>query len=195
MLRTGLLLLVLGLTWALPLAAADAPPSRDAQRGALLTVLDAPHPQVDAFHLRRMGPEIGTLLVEFATMPRPASAQDHQRRLRSLAWLQYLPSAQSRAVLLEVWRARDSDVATRRVALRALAAGFGAEALPLVREALTDRNLWIREAAAFAAGDIDDRRVQGIVADALEREPELAVRDALMASLQAVARRERARQN
>lgn len=193
MLRSGLLLL--GVMLALPTWAADTPPSREAQRGALVTVLDAPHPQVDGFHLRRIGPDVGALLVEFATQPRPTSVQDQQRRLRALAWLQHLPSPQSRAVLLETWRARESDVPTRRVALRALAAGFGVEALPLVREALTDRNVWIREAAAFAAGDIDDRRVQAIVADALEREPELTVRDALMASLQAVARRDRGRQN
>ena len=48
---------------------------------------------------------------------------------------------------------------------------------------------------AFAAGDIDDRRVQAILSDALERESELTVRDALMASLQAVSRRERSRTN
>jgi HEAT repeat protein len=161
-------------------------PSRDAQTGALLTLLRAPHPQVDGFHLRRIGPDVNTLLVEFATAPGP----DMQIRLRALAWLEHFPSHQSRQVLLETLRASDSAVPTRRVCLRALAYAFGSEMLPVVRDHLQDRNLYIREAAAYALGDIDDRRVRDILTDHMGRERELTVRDAALASLRRVAERE-----
>lgn len=166
-------------------AEAEAPPSRDAQAGALMTLLRAPHPQVDAFHLKRIGPDINTLLVEFAT----ATHSDLQVRLRSLAWLAYFPSHQSRQVLLETLRARDAVVPAKRVCLRALATAFGAEMLPIERDYLQDRNLFVREAAAYALGDIDDRRVNEILSDHLGREPEFTVRDAALSSLRRIAAR------
>jgi HEAT repeat protein len=62
--------------------------------------------------------------------------------------------------------------------------------LPVVRDHLQDRNLYIREAAAYALGDIDDRRVRDILTDHMGRERELTVRDAALASLRRVAERE-----
>ncbi len=166
-------------------ASVEAPPSRDAQAGALMTLLRAPHPQVDAFHLKRIGPDVNTLLVEFTT----ATHSDMQVRLRSMAWLAYFPSHQTRQVLLETLRARDAVVPARRVCLRALATAFGSEMLPIVRDHLQDRNLFVREAAAYALGDIDDRRVHEILSDHLAREPELTVRDAALSSLRRIAAR------
>lgn len=161
-------------------------PSRDAQTGALLTLLRAPHPQVDGFHLRRIGPDVNTILVEFAT----AAGSDMQTRLRALAWLQHFPSHTSRQVLLETLRASEAPVPTKRVCLRALAFAFGAEMLPTVRDHLQDRNLYVREAAAYALGDIDDRRVRDILTDHMVRERELTVRDAALASLRKLAERD-----
>lgn len=164
-------------------------PSREAQTGALMSLLHAPHPEIDGFHLRRIGPDVAALLVEFATDPRAVA----QVRLRSLAWMQYFPSHQTRMVLMEVLRARESNVPSRRVVLRALAVAFGAEMLPTVRDHLLDPNLWVREAAAYALGDIDDRRVRDILIDHMERERDLTVKDAALASLRRIATRDAAR--
>lgn len=156
---------------------ADQP--RHVQAGALMTLLKAPHPQIQGPALKRIGPDVPALLVEFAT----SHDQPSQVRLRALAWLQWFPSSQSRAVLLEMLRAREVDVPTLRVCIRALAVGFGAEMLPIVREFLEHKDVHVREAAAHALGDIDDRRVHDILVDHLEREREIAVRDAAMSAI------------
>ena len=177
------LLLCAGLATAAE--AGQEPPSRTVQIGSLEALLNAPHPQVTALQLRRVGPDVGSLLVEFATSPDATPPV----RMRALAWLQYFPSTQTKAVLLETLRARDVSVPVQRIVLRTLAAGFGTDVLELVREYLTHRNLYVREAAAYAMGDIDDSRVPGILNDSLGREPEVVVRDAISASLQRLSRR------
>ncbi len=160
-------------------------PSRAVQAGALTSLLHAPEAQISALTLRRIGPDVADLLVEYAT----AAGQDMQVRLRSLAWLQYFPGPQAKAVLLETLRAQETPVSARRVCLRALALAFGSEMVPTVRDSLQDRNVFIREAAALALGDIDDRRVPDILTDHLQREQQLAVRDAIMGSLRKLAER------
>ena len=160
-------------------------PSRAAQTSSLDMLLRAPHPQMTALQLRRIGPDVDALLVEFATAPEAGAAV----RMRALAWLQYFPTPQSKAVLLESLRARGVSVPVQRVVLRALAVGFGVDALEVVREFLHARNLYLREAAAYALGDIDDSRVPGILNDSMASEPEVAVRDAIAASLQRLSRR------
>jgi len=174
-----------------PALAAEAgrePPSRTVQVGSLETLLNAPHPRVTALQLRRIGPDVAALLVEFATAP----TSTQPVRMRALAWLQHFASPQSKAVLLEALRARDANIPVQRVVLRALASGFGVDVIDIVREYLHHGNLYIREAAAYAMGDIDDRRVPGILNDCLGREPEAAVRDAMSASLQRLGRRQAA---
>lgn len=166
-------------------ALAAEPPSRAAQTSSLEVLLQAPHPQVTALQLRRIGPDVGALLVEFATAPESSAAV----RMRALAWLQYFPTPQTKAVLLESLRARAVAVPVQRVVLRALAVGFGVDALEVEREFLHAGNLYLREAAAYALGDIDDSRVPGILNDTMASEPEAAVRDAIAASLQRLSRR------
>ena len=180
--------LVLALVvWPL-LAWADASQPRPVQAGALLGLLTAPHPQIQGPALQRIGPDVPALLVEFATSPQ----QPARVRLRALAWLQWFPSSQSKAVLLESLRARNVDVPTIRVCVRALAVGFGTEMLPVVREYLEHKDVHVRESAAFAMGDIDDRRVRDILTEHLEREKDLTVRDATMEALKKVGKREAA---
>lgn len=182
---TSLLVLLPGrLAWS------DASQPRHVQAGALMGLLQAPHPQIQGPALQRIGPDVPALLVEYAT-----SLQQPQRiRLRALGWLQWFPSSQSKAVLLEAMRARNVDTPTLRVGVRALAVGFGAEMLPVVREYLEHKNVHVREAAAYAMGDIDDRRVRDILTDHLEREKDLTVRDATMEGLRKVSARESAGQ-
>jgi len=168
-------------------AQADERPSRDAQTAALLQLLRAPHPQVDGPALARLGPDVHAILIEQAT----AAGVEVAIRQRALAWLQYFPNNSSRAVLMEALRARGASVGTVRVVLRALAIGFGVDALPVLGEHLLHKNVYIREAAAYALGDLDDRRVPAILEDQLSREGELAVRDAIEASLQRIAKRRR----
>jgi len=158
-------------------------PSRALQTGALLALLRAPHPEVRQVHLHRIGPDVNAILIEFGTSV-PGRGVEPQVRLRALSWLQHFATPATRAVLFELARDRKTDVPARRIALRGLALAFGVEALAVLRDALQDRNLYVREAAAYGLGDIDDRRVAGILGDHLQREPELAVRDAAATSLQ-----------
>lgn len=183
------LLLLFTLLCALPaVAAPDESRPRHVQAGALLTLLKAPHPQIQGPGLARIGPDVPELLVGYAT----SIDQPVQVRLRALSWLQWFPSSQSKAVLQETLRSRHVDVRTIRVCLRALAIGFGAEMLPTEREYLEHKDVQIREAAAYAIGDIDDHRVRDVLVAHLDRERDIAVRDAIMASLKRITARESA---
>lgn len=187
--RHGRRAVVLIALWLATAAAAEESKPRPVQAGALMSLLRAPHPQIQGPALARIGPDVPALLVEYAT----SIKEPHQVRLRALAWLQWFPSSQSRAVLLEMLRARDADVPTIRVCLRALAFAFGAEQLPILRAHLDHADVYVREAAAYALGDVDDRRVRDILNDHLDREREIAVRDAIVASLQRLDRGDAAR--
>lgn len=167
-------------------------PSRASQSSVLLSLLRAPHPEVSGPQLRRLGSDVAALLIEFASAEARVTSEP-QVRLRAMAWLQYFPSRASKAVLLEVFHAAQGDIAGRRVAVRALAVAFGVEALPTLRLALQSPNLYLREAAAYALGDVDDRRVRSILVDHLARETELAVRDAATVALQRGDERDRDR--
>jgi hypothetical protein len=156
---------------------ASAP--RHLQAAVVLDLLRAPHPDVDRQRLDRIGPDVAAVLVEHATSPKLESAP----RLRALGWLHLYPSASTKAVLREVIHARDPDTATLRVAVRALAKAFPLDSLPVVRAHLQHKDAYVREAAAYALGDLQDPRARDVIADLLQREPELFVRDAAMASL------------
>ncbi len=183
------LLLLITLLCAAPAwAAGDDTKPRHVQAGALMTLLKAPHPEIQGPALSRLGPDVPALLVEYAT----SIDQPVQVRLRALSWLQWFPSSQSKAVLMDVLRAKNTDVRTIRVCLRALAAGFGAEMLTTERDYLEHKNVHVREAAAWALGDIDDRRVRDVLVAHLDREADIAVRDAIMASLKRIGTREAA---
>ncbi len=183
------LLLLMTMLCALPaLAETHDDEPRTVQAGALLTLLKAPHPQIQGPALSRLGPDVPALLVEYAT----SIDQPPQVRLRALAWLQWFPTSQSKAVLLETLRAKEVDVPTTRVCLRALAMAFGPEMLPTERDYLEHKNVHVREAAAYALGDIDDRRVRDVLVAHLNRERDMTVQDAIMASLKRVSAREAA---
>lgn len=159
--------------------------SRDSQRAALMAVLEAPHPQFDAKSLRRIGPDVQSLLIEQASSTQTMSPV----RLRALGALQFFPNAASRAVLLEAIGAINQAMPVLRVALSALAAGFGVEALPVLQQHLHHSNVFIREATAYALGDLDDPRVTSLLENRVQHEPAAAVRDAMVASLQRIAKR------
>ncbi len=183
------LFLLFTLICAVPVFAAnDESKPRHVQAGALMTLLKAPHPQIQGPALTRIGPDVPELLVEYAT----SIQQPVQVRLRALSWLQWFPSPQSKAVLKSTLQASNVDVRTTRVCLRALAVGFGAEMLPTEREYLEHKDVQIREAAAYALGDIEDRRVRDVLVAHLDRERDIAVRDAIMASLKRISARESA---
>lgn len=190
----ALLTLVCWPAWpSRPLAAAErsaASQPRHVQAGAIVALLQAEHPRVDAQLLQRIGPDVQAILIEHATAPQRRSDVTPLMRQRALGWLQFYANASSRAVLLSVLRERDPTVAMQRVALRAIAIAFGAAELGVLREHLQHPNLYVREAAAYALGDVADRRVRGILEDQLGRDPELAVREAIEAALRNVARRE-----
>ncbi len=154
--------------------------SKAGQANRLWELLQAPHPQVDAQVLQRIGPDVMQLLIETATAPR----MDTPVRLRALGWLQWYPCTASKAVLMEALRARSASVGTVRVALRALGVGFGAAAVPVLGEHLLHPDPLVREAAAYALGDVDEAKARSMLDDRLEPESELAVRDAIVAALQ-----------
>ena len=186
---THKLIFLLTLLVATPaLASGDETKPRHVQAGALMTLLKAPHPQIQGPALAQIGPDVPALLVEYATsIDQPVGV-----RLRALSWLQWFPSSQSKAVILEILHARVVDVRTIRVCLRALAVGFGSEMLPIEREYLEHKDVHVREAAAYALGDIEDRRVRDVLVAHLDRERDIAVRDAIMASLKRMSAREAA---
>lgn len=165
----------------------ELPRDRDTQRAALWSVLEAPHPNVDAAALRRIGGDVQALLIEFATGRKIAAPL----QLRALGWLQFYPNAASKAVLQEAIAAPDVHRETLRTALTALANGFGIEALPALQRHLTHKDVYVREAAALALGQLDDRRVRPLLESQLEREPSVAVRDAMMTALKRIAEREK----
>lgn len=177
------------------LAAAPAPTQPSASKANQATrlweLLQAPHPQVDAQLLQRIGPDVMQLLIETATAPRIEAPV----RLRALGWLQWYPCTASKAVLMEALRARSASIGTMRVALRALAVGWGAGAVPVLGEHLLHRDPLVREAAAYGLGDVDTAKARSMLDDRLERETELAVRDAIVASVQRHAERAAARAN
>jgi HEAT repeat protein len=166
---------------------------RSVQASAVYALLQAEHPRVDAALLQRIGPDVQAILIEQVTAPRQRSQVTPVMRQRALGWLQFYPNPSSRAVLLDALRHRDGEeslrLALQRVALRALAVAFGAAELAVLREHLQHPNLYVREAAAYALGDVDDRRVRGILEDQLGRDPELAVREAIEAALRKVSQR------
>ncbi|MSP92859.1 MAG: HEAT repeat domain-containing protein [Myxococcales bacterium] len=167
---------------------AKAPPAttRPLQSAALLDLLRAPHPTgIDRRRLDRIGPDIPALLVEHATNAR----LDSQPRLRALGWLQYYATPRTHAVLHEVMNARAVDTPTVRIAVRAFAIAFPTGALDTVRPFLQHRDPYVREAAAFALGDLDDARARAVLEDFLPRETELFVRDAGMVSLRRIGER------
>ena len=175
-----------------PPAASRGPAAttRPLQSAALLDLLRAPHPtDIDRRRLDRIGPDIPALLVEHATNAR----LDSQPRLRALGWLQYYPTPRSHAVLLEVLNARAADTPTVRVAVRAFAIAFPTGALDTVRPFLAHRDAFVREAAAFAVGDLDDARARAVLEDHLPREAEIFVRDAGIVALRRIGERDAAR--
>lgn len=134
---------------ALPVLAASAP-SRSTQEQVLFDLLEAPHPQVDGKTLQRLGPDVPSILIRYAT----TKTTKKTMQLRALAWLQHVPSTQTLAVLREVLYARDSDRTTLRTALRALGGGFGLAAWDDLRRHLTPS----RRSGAGSGGVVDARR-------------------------------------
>jgi len=154
--------------------AADAP-SMEAQRSSLLALLKAYEPRYDAKTLHRIGPDVNSLLVEVA------QSKSHYAvvRLRALAALRYYPTKQTKGVLMEMAYAPKLDVTTRRTALRALAQAFGAPMVGVLQGFLSNADRFMREAAIYGLGDIDDPRVDQILVDHEASEPEIVVRDAV----------------
>jgi hypothetical protein len=185
MLRVLIVATLLGssLATALPVLAATAP-SRTTQEQVLFDLLEAPHPQVDAKTLQRLGPDVPSILIRYAT----TKTTKKTMQLRALAWLQHVPSTQTLAVLREVLYARDSDRTTLRTALRALGGGFGLAAWDDLRRHLTHREAQVREAAVWSMRDavmqVPPERIQALLEGRLESEPEAFVRDAILEVLQ-----------
>jgi hypothetical protein len=185
MLRVLIVASLLGssLATALPVLAATAP-SRTTQEQVLFDLLEAPHPQVDAKTLQRLGPDVPSILIRYAT----TKTTKKTMQLRALAWLQHVPSTQTLAVLREVLYARDSDRTTLRTALRALGGGFGLAAWDDLRRHLTHRDAQVREAAVWSMRDavmqVPPERIQALLEGRLESEPEAFVRDAILEVLQ-----------
>jgi len=171
-------------TPALASARAD-PPSRAAQRAAVIAVLEAPHPKIDAAGLQRIGPDVHAILIEHATSAQVAAPV----RARALGLLRHFPNAASRAVLIDALRAPNASDAVLHVALAALAVGWGVDVLPVLRDHLLDKRATVREAAAHALGEVADRRAHDLLDSRLPREPSLAVRDAIVAAIQRHASR------
>jgi hypothetical protein len=185
MLRVLIVAALLGssLATALPVLAATGP-SRTTQEQVLFDLLEAPHPQVDAKTLQRLGPDVPSILIRYAT----TKTTKKTMQLRALAWLQHVPSTQTLAVLREVLYARDSDRTTLRTALRALGGGFGLAAWDDLRRHLTHREAQVREAAVWSMRDavmqVPPERIQALLEGRLESEPEAFVRDAILEVLQ-----------
>jgi hypothetical protein len=169
----------------------EAPlPTREGQRGTLSALLRAPEaPRVDAETLRRIGPDVPDLLVEVMTAPKTAP----QVRARSLGWLQHYPDKRTWQLAQGVLAAPREPVVLRRAALRTLARAFGARAVTSIKPSLDEGDVAMREAAAFALGDIDHASATRALQDRLGADPSIAVRDAIVAALQRIEAREKAR--
>jgi HEAT repeat protein len=163
-------------------------PSRESQRSALLGLLRAYEPKVDGVTLARIGPDVNSLLVEYGTAPKGIPGM----RLRALAWLRWYPTKQTKQILMELAYAPKVDTTTRRVAVRALAQAFGGEVVPVLQTFLGHGDVFVREAAVYGLGDIDDPRVEPLLTSHEASEPEIAVRDAIERVLEKRRKAERA---
>ncbi len=168
-------------------AAAGSPgPSRAAQKRVVWALLKAPHPRIDGTKLQRIGPDVQSILTEAITSHVPPD-QAGRRALSLIAWF---PTQQTWSVALALLEDTRTPTETRRIAVGTLARAFPRRAWPVVERYLSDRDIFLREAAAYAMAHIDHPGAEGRLVDLLDREPEIAVRDAMVAGLAAMRARE-----
>ncbi len=160
---------------------------RQRQRKAVERLLDAPHPQISAHDLRRIGTDVAAILLQMAA----TAHTGRHRGVRALALLRHYPSSATRTALSRV--ARSATVATRirRIAITGLGSIPGTRARDDVALLLDDRDLYIREACAYALAKAYAKGSVRLLERRLTIEKEQTVRAAIRSSLSALEKRRR----
>lgn len=115
-------------------------------------------------------------------------------RLNAIRALEYFPTKRSEEVMMSLLYERRVRTAYRKACMRSLARAFGVKMYFEILPFLRDESPVVREGAAMALAEIDDNRVQGILANHLANEPDLSVRIAIEQALKMVDTRDRAPQ-
>jgi HEAT repeat protein len=127
--------------------------------------------------LRALGDTVPQELVELAADPSLRSSL-RARALHALGWF---PSTETRTVLETALQGDDKLMA--RKAAYALANGWSSEAIPALGRALSSADPQLRNAAARALGNIEDKSVVSILDARLSVEDQPSVREAIESSL------------
>lgn len=154
--------------------------TKDDQRASLVSLLSAYELDLKRPVLDTIGPDVPTLLIAIANHPRELP----RVRVRALAALALYPNeatlAYLRAQLWErSWMGGGLGTQMRRQALRSLGRGFGLRALDDVSALKDDPEPLVREAVAWALGDIGSPRAVPVLETWLAQEKAFTVRDAV----------------
>ena len=150
------------------------------QREAVLDVLSGVETPPTHADLQAIGEGVTSELLDIAAdVSVPAS-----RRGRAITALGFYPTDAVRAFLEAQLREADTSL-YRRKAVGALATGWGAEALPLLKEALDDADVQLRIATVGALAELDDGAGIEVLQQRLVAEPDLHVKDAITKALKA----------
>ena len=106
-------------------------------------------------------------------------------RIQALSSLRFFPDARSRTTLEQALTGADTTDAARRSAVKAYAAGFGAQAVPVLGRVLEHPELHTRNAAARALGEIHTEQALATLRLRLPSEADPMVKATIQAQLAA----------
>lgn len=127
----------------------------------------------------RLGPGAGEVLREIAADARRRPTV----RSRAATALRHYPDAASFAALEVLARDEQTPVLVRRKAVRALAEGWGAQALGLVKPLVEHENLQLRESALRALAMIPTPEARALLEERLRLEPRAYLRETIQESI------------
>ena len=158
---------------------AEAAPSRASQRAAVRALLAGAHPTITRDHLRRIGPDVESILREAATGPDRGT----QPAVRALALLGHFNSKPTVRLLRRTLGQNKLPLRLRRVAGTALLRSQGVAAHAEARAMLSHAESQLREAAAIALGGMPNDLFRRLLERRLANESEAFVRDAIKVGL------------
>ena len=176
----GAWLAVAAATLLIMLPAADAAkPTLKHQTDAVHALLRAQHPTITAARLRRIGPDVASILLEAARKP-----DNDRAAARATVLLVHFPSPASALLLRRKLADKAAPVRIRRMAGMALIGGQGVAALGDAQAMLQHSEAHLRDGAANALGGVVHSRATRLLKRRLATESEAFVRETIGRSIQ-----------